>query len=158
MYQDLKKLFGSEVPSVRKFVEKLSKLSAEEQEFYYMAAYHTAFCEWLRLGVRYRLFLHDLIQHDWQRSLNFLLNCTIMGTLRYPLQEHDLVIKLIALLEGKKKGYTPSYNHLAFSIQLAFPNFYKLSTFGDKLRTIRLDTDELLDLLARVKINNIDEE
>lgn len=157
MYKDLKRLFGSETPSVHRFEAKLSRLTKEERVFYYRAAYETAFCEWDKVGVRYRLFLRRLFQHDWQYALNFLREHTVLGTLQYPLQEREMLMKLISLLEGKKRGYMPSYNHLAFVLELVFPNPYKLSTFGDKLRFCNLDTDELLDLFARLKIHDIDE-
>ena len=43
MYEELKKLFGTDTPSVRLFKIKLKELSEEEQTFYYQAALHAAF-------------------------------------------------------------------------------------------------------------------
>ena len=140
MLDTLKLLFRGEEPSVHKFREKLRVVSKEEQAYYYQLALKTAFCEWNLAGENYPVFLHSLIQHDWKKALGFMLTKTVLGSLRYSLQEEELLMKLIALLEGKKRGFMPSYDHLAFQ------NRYKLSPLGDKLRTYRLNTDEMMDI------------
>lgn len=154
MYKDLKALFGTEVPSVRKFKQKLSELSPKEQHVWRISAYHAAFCDWSDLPVSYRKLLSNLMQNDWQGALDFLINDTVLSTLRYPLQDPDLLFKMLALLEGRKQQYA----HFAFILLLVFKSPYKVSYLGDLLRTRRPDTDELLDVYGRAKINNIDEE
>lgn len=158
MYKDLKALFGTEVPSVRKFKQKLKDLPPEEQHTWRISAYHAAFCNWQDLPASYRKLLSNLIQNDWQGALDFLVNDTVLGTFRYSLQEPELLLKIIAMLEGKKRHYMPSYLHLAFVLLLVFNSPYKVSYLGELLRTRRPDTDELLDIYGRAKINNIDEE
>lgn len=91
MYNDMKILFGKEVPSVRKFKGKLSYLSPEEQAFYYKAAYEAAFCDWEEMSKSYRSFLTHLFKHCWQKTLDFLHKQTVLGTLVYELQDSGLL-------------------------------------------------------------------
>lgn len=139
MYKDLKALFGTEVSSVRKFKQKLKNLPPEEQHDRRIYAKHAAFCDRSNLPVSYRNLLSNLIQNDWQGALDFLVNDTVLSTLRYPLQDPDLLFKMLALLEGRKQQYA----HFAFILLLVFESPYKVSYLGDLLRTRRLDTDEL---------------
>lgn len=154
MYTDIKILFGKEVPSVRKFKALLAELSSEEQAFYYKAAFEAAFCDWGKMNGSYRSFLTHLFTRDWQATLNFLHRQTVMGTLVYDLQEPAMLQRLIASLEGKKKGYMPSFVHLAFCILLVFRYKGTVEYFGDKLRHKSLSTDDLWELLERVRLDN----
>ena len=119
MYQELKELFGKEVPSVRKFNLKLSTLPAERHAYYYKAAYDAAFTEWDTLVISYRLFLTRLLMHDKQRTADYLRRHTAFGSLVYNLREPVLLRRLLSLLEGKGNGGVPSYLHLSFCLLLA---------------------------------------
>lgn len=155
MYSELKALFGKEKPSVRKFNTKLSKLSAEEQAFYRMAAYKAAFCEWGKLSGMYRTFIHDLFTRDWQQTLVFLRDETVLGTLTYPLREPDLLQRFVGLVEGKSPDYKmPSSVHLAFSLSLAFVFPYKVEYLGDKLREKKLTAEDIETLIHMTPLDN----
>ena len=121
MYTKLKELFGTKTPSVRMFKSLLGNLPESEQLIYKKAAVDTAFCDWENTPERYRLFLGDLFQHHWQKTLDYLLNKTVFGLLGYDLQQPELLRKVFSLLEGKKEnGFMPSYLHLSFVYLLAF--------------------------------------
>lgn len=155
MYSDLKALFGKEKPSVRKFIAKLSELSAEEQAFYREAVRVVAFCEWGELNGMYRTFIHDLFTRDWQQTLEFLQNETVLGSLAYPLREPDLLQRFIGLVEGKNPDYkVPSFVHLAFSLSLAFPFPYTVEYLGDKLREKKLTAEDLETLIHQTPLDN----
>ena len=81
MYTKLKELFGRKTPSVKMFKLLLENLPEPEQELYKKAAVDTAFCDWENTPPRYQLFLTDLFQHQWQKSLDYLLHKTVIGSL-----------------------------------------------------------------------------
>lgn len=156
MYADLKKLLGSGHPSARKFILKVSKLSPEEQEFYYKAAFDAAFCEWEEMDDRDHLFLFCLFRKDWERTIAHLRGKTVLGALTYPLREPLLFRKLLRLFEGprSKREKAPSYIQLAFCCFLAFDYQGSVEYFGDRLRKECADTDDLCDLVDMMTLMN----
>ena len=150
MYKELKALFGGKKPSVRKFNLALRALSLEEQNRYYKADYDTAFTKWDTLPQSYRTFLRDLLLHDKQRTVDYLRRHTVLGVLGYPLREPELLRRLLTLLE---QG-TASYRYLAFVLLLLFPYMETVDYLSDKLRLERLTTDDLCELLDRMRLDN----
>lgn len=146
MYTKLKELFGTKTPSVRMFKSLLGNLPESEQLIYKKAAVDTAFCDWENTPERYRLFLGDLFQHHWQKTLDYLLTKTVLGLLGYDLQQPELLRKVFSLLEGKKEnGFMPSYLHLSFVYLLAFHENKSVEYFGDLLRE-GITSDDLCEL------------
>ena len=127
MYHELKKLFGGKKPSVRKFNLALRALSLEEQNRYYKVAYDAAFTKWDTLPQSYQTFLRDLLMHDKQRTADYLRRHTVLGVLGYPL---------------------------AFALLLVFPYPETIDYLSDKLRLERLTTDDLCELLDRMRLDN----
>lgn len=155
MYSDLKALFGKEKPSVRKFIAKMNGLPMEEQVFYRKAVCKAAFCEWGELNGMYRVFIHDLFTRDWQQTLVFLREETVMGTLAYPLREADLLQRFVGLVEGKSPDCkTPSFVHLAFALSLVFAFSYKVEYLGDKLREKKLTAEDIETLIHMTPLDN----
>ena len=150
MYKELKMLFGGKKPSVRKFTFTLQTLPLEEQTRYYKMAYDAAFTKWDTLPQSYQTFLRDLLMHDKQRTADYLRRHTVLGTFAYPLREPELLRRLLALLE---QG-TASYRHLAFVLLLLFPYTETVDYLSDKLRLERLTTDDLCELLDRMRLDN----
>ena len=146
MYEELKALFGKETPSVRKFQKILNELPPVRRLHYLQLAYKAAFCEWDVMNVRYRLFLTHLFTRDWQRTLNFLLESTVLGTLQFDLQEPEIIQRFIGQLENPENSPNPSFLHLAFSLSLVFPYPWSVGYLGDKLRTQILTSEDLLRL------------
>lgn len=154
MYEDLKALFGGEVPSVRKFTRKLSELTASMQAFYYKAAYNTAFTEWDSVNKSYRAFLSNLLLHDKQQTVDYLRKHTVLGTFVYVLREPEVLRRLMATLEGKRNDYMPSYYHLAFCLLLVFDYPETIDYMSDKLRMQLSTTDDLCYLIDLILLNN----
>ena len=150
MYKELKALFGGRKPSVRKFNLALQTVPSEEQSHYYKAACDAAFTERGTLPRSYQTFLRDLLLHDKQRTADYLRRHTVLGTFAYPLREPELLRRLLALLE---QG-TASYRHLAFVLLLLFPYTETVDYLSDKLRLERLTTDDLCELLDRMRLDN----
>lgn len=154
MYDILKELFGKQKPSVKKFEVILSELPPVRRLYYRWLAYKVALCEWDYLTVDYKIFLTNFITHDRQRSLDFLLEHTVLGMLRFDLQEADIIQRFIGLMEGKAFGHESTFVHLAFSLQFAFSYNYNIEYFGDKLRTNILTATDLNWLNDNVPITN----
>lgn len=154
MYDTLKRLFVKQKPSVKKFEMILSELPPVRRLYYRQLAYKLALCEWDYLTVDYKTFLTNFITHDWQRSVDYLLEHTALGELRFDLQEPDIIQRFIGLTEGKAFGHTASFVHLAFSLRLAFSYDYDIEYFGDKLRSKILTATDLNWLNDNVPVTN----
>lgn len=154
MYDTLKALFGKKKPSVRKFETLLSELPPVRRLYYRQLAYKVALCEWDYLTVEYQTFLTNFITHDWQRSIDYLLEHTVLGELRFELQEPDIIQRFIGLMEGKKFNHEASFVHLAFSLRLAFSYEYDIEYFGDKLRKRILTATDLNMLNGWAPVGN----
>lgn len=155
MYKNLKELFGTESPTVRLFKAKLEKLSEEEQTFYRRAAVSAAFLDWENLPARYQYFLTCLFARDWQKTLDFLLHSTVMGSLRFEPIEPETLQQVVTFVEGRRDdGYIPSYMHLAFVYMLAFKTNCSLKYFSKLLRVNKLEVDDFWYLLEQIRIDN----
>ena len=155
MYEDLKKLFGDETPSAKLFKTKLRKLSEEEQTFYRKAALEAAFFDWENLPPRYQYFITSLFKHKWQKTLDYLLHSTVMGSPRFQPVDPELLQQVVTLVEGKQEnGYSPSYPKLAFAFLLAFKVDYSVKYFTKRLRENKLLEDDFWYLVERVRHGN----
>ena len=108
MYEELRALFGKEKPSVSKFETILSELPPVRRLYYHRLAYKVALCEWEYLTVRYQLFLTHFFTRDWQRTLDYLLENTVLGTLQFELQEPESS----SVLSARWKAVIPITNLL----------------------------------------------
>ncbi|WP_347394755.1 hypothetical protein [Parabacteroides leei] len=154
MYDTLKSLFGRKKPSVSKFEIILSELPPVRRLYYRQLAYKVALCEWDYLTVDYKTFLTNFITRDWQRSVDYLLEHTALGELRFDLQEPDIIQRFIGLTEGRAFGHEASFVHLAFSLRLSFAYDYDIEYFGDKLRSIILTATDLNMLKDKTPVTN----
>lgn len=155
MYDDLKKLFGEETPSVKLFKSKLNQLSEEEQTFYRKAALSAAFFDWETLPPRYQDFITRLFTHRWQKTLDYLLRSTVMGSLRFEPLDPELLQQVFALVEGKQaNGDMPSFPHLAFAFLMAFKVDYSVKYFTKLLRKNKLLEEDFWYIYGRVGHGN----
>lgn len=154
MYDTLKVLFGRKKPSVRKFETLLSDLPPVRRLYFRQLAYKVALCEWDYLTVDYQTFLTDFLTRDWQRSVDYLLEHTVLGELRFELQEPDIIQRFIGLMEGRAFDHEASFVHLAFSLRLAFSYPYDIEYFGDKLRSKTLTATDLNMLNNKTPVTN----
>ena len=154
MYEELRALFGKEKPSVSKFETILSELPPVRRLYYHRLAYKVALCEWEYLTVRYQLFLTHFFTRDWQRTLDYLLENTVLGTLQFELQEPDIIQRFIGQMESSNPYHKPSFVHLSFSYQLASKCKNSVEYLGDKLRTQTLTAEDLIWLNDKTLITN----
>jgi hypothetical protein len=81
--QELKNLLGN-APYGRRFNELLAGLPPEERERQYYHAYRASMQQWSSLPKKYQVLFFDLVQHDWQRFLDYLRQETMLGALVCP--------------------------------------------------------------------------
>ncbi|WP_288207352.1 hypothetical protein [uncultured Parabacteroides sp.] len=117
-------------------------------------AYKAAFSEWDIMTVRYQVFLTRLFTRDRQRTLNFLLEYTVLGTLRFDLQQPDIILRFIAQMEKRRPDYKPSLVHLAFSLLLTLSYKGSVEYLGDQLREKWLTAEDLNMLNDKTLITN----
>lgn len=152
----LTELFADQIPSVKRFNELLAPLLEEERASYLRFSYEQALFNWDEQNLRHQTFLKRLVVHDRQSFLDYLMKHTIMGSLRYELQDPGMLQKLLNVLEGDLTDAKSSWASLIFSYQLAFDNPLKLATLAQYIKKSYPDAGEILDLFSKVKIHNID--
>lgn len=154
MYDELKALFGKKKPSVSKFETLLSELPPVRRLYYRQLAYRVPLYEWDYLTVDYKTLLTVFLTRDWQRSIDYLLGHTVLGELRFELQEPDIIQRFIGLMEGRAFNHEASFVHLDFSLRLSFSYDYNIEYFGDKLRKRILTATDLNMLKDKTPVTN----
>lgn len=149
MRNNLKDLFGSEKPSVNEFIYKFNQLPSEKQVRVLKAVREAAFCDWNELPPYYRDFLLSLFSRYRTETLDSLHQDTILGEMTFQLKNPHLILRVIALLEGRKNGGSPCYLDVAFCFLLVFPFPCSVEYIGDCLRTKFVTVDDI-DLLITV--------
>ena len=137
MRNNLKDLFGSEKPSVNKFIYKFNQLPSEKQVRVLKAVREAAFCDWNELPPYYRDFLLSLFSRYRTETLDSLHQDTILGEMTFQLKNPHLILRVIAFLD------------VAFCFLLVFPFPCSVEYIGDCLRTKFVTIDDI-DLLITV--------
>ena len=91
MRNNLKDLFGSEKPSVNKFIYKFNQLPSEKQVRVLKAVREAAFCDWNELPPYYRDFLLSLFSRYRIETLDSLHQDTILGEMTFQLKNPHLI-------------------------------------------------------------------
>lgn len=154
MYEELRALFGKEAPSVSKFETILSELPPVRRFYYRRLAYKVGLYEWEYLTVRYQIFLTHFFTRNWQRTLDHLLENTVLGTLQFNIQNPDIILHLIGQMECHQPGCKTSTVHLSFCYQLAFGHTNSIEILGDKLRKQTLTAEDLNWLNDKTLVGN----
>ncbi len=76
-------------------------LSPEERKACYYHFYAQMFCYWPEHTPRYRDFLNRVVRHDWVLFLHYVHEHTILGEVRFPLQDGKTDAKLTWLNEKR---------------------------------------------------------
>jgi len=117
-------LFGKQRPSVKLFYKLLKGKTPEGREAYYQYAYFLFMNRYHTLSLRFQSFLTNLVKHDWQRFLDYLMQTSGFSSLRGRIKNHYILVCLLHMLLADKKNVDIKYPPIAFFILLAF-NFKK---------------------------------
>ncbi|MDR1556209.1 MAG: hypothetical protein LBS88_04155, partial [Tannerellaceae bacterium] len=149
--KELKKFFeGIAHPSVRLFRERIVGLPPEEQREYFHRAFDCTLHGFDTYSGRFQSFFHHLVRAYSQEYLDYLHEKTLLGRLRYPLHDGDLFRKIVYLTEGSCRRAEGSGKELAFALLLSFGYDLKISTLHQYMRTERLDTVDIAELLEEI--------
>ncbi|MCD8044390.1 MAG: hypothetical protein LUH10_15175 [Tannerellaceae bacterium] len=113
-------IFEGKTPLIKLFIKFEKTRSSRQMKPYYHYYYHKSLTEWRSLDKATRRFLINLVRHNWQRCLNYLLEYTIVGSLRYELRDGKTDIRLVYMNEKRKQKIKQSKSHFSFSFHLAF--------------------------------------
>jgi hypothetical protein len=148
---DLKKLFeGVKHLSVSAFKERIAGLSPEEQTEYYGEVFRCALLDYHTYSKRYRTFFLHLVNAHRQEFLDFLHEKTILGDLRYPLNDRELFFKIVHLLERTNPDPEATKQALAFALLLSFDYDLKISSLQQYMKTQALDTADIADWVEMI--------
>jgi hypothetical protein len=125
-------------------------LPLAEQQSYAEQIFRDCLAPYGRLNKRLRLFCSNFVKNRKQEFLDYLHNQTLLGELRYRLQNPELLYKVGYLLEQRLNG-CPATGELAFALLLAFDYHYRLSTLHRKMRSGRLDEIDLHEISCLFK-------
>jgi hypothetical protein len=130
----------------------LESYSPREREKWLLTAFRAGTQEWKQASPTYRKFLKDLTQARRQEFLDYLHRETLLGDMRYPLDDPGLFYQMAYELEGMQKNYKYASTHLAFSLLLSFGIDLKLSTLHKYMKEKRLTTADWRDFLATTQV------
>ncbi|GHT43418.1 hypothetical protein FACS189438_0560 [Bacteroidia bacterium] len=150
MYHWTELVKGVKHPSVSLFNEKMQLLPPTEQQSYTEQIFRDSLSQYGRLNKRLRLFCINFVKSRKQEFLDYLHNQTLLGELRYQLQNPELLYKVGYLLEQGRNG-CPATRELAFALLLPFDYHYRLSTLHRKMCSDRLDEIDLHEISCRFK-------
>ncbi|MCD8044230.1 MAG: hypothetical protein LUH10_14355 [Tannerellaceae bacterium] len=135
-------------------------LSPEELDRCYRYYYGLALTAWGRLPGYMKKFLENLIEHDWQRFLDYMVEDTVVSRLRYELCDANLDLKLLYLNEISKAEDSQTVIRLCFSFHLAFNTGKKNSIHA--LRKILYEhpliTPDLMEFLEHILYKYMEEQ
>jgi hypothetical protein len=150
---------GIDHPSLPAFEKLTAHLPVEEQARYRNLIFKATLNRYNHLSERMRAFFRVFVRKNRQQYLDYVVAETLLGELRYPATELDMLYKTVYLLEkagsglnaqkrpkAKKRRMEATTAGLAFSLSLAFQSPYALSTLHQKMRTDLLDEGDLKDL------------
>lgn len=148
---DLKKMLGNH-PTVSNFNRLLAHYPPEEKINLYHDACYLTLHEWNSHPVKYKRFFVNLVKHDRQAYLDYIHQHTILGELRYPLDDPGMFKKMCHLVERKSTNHKVSYNHFAFSLLMVFDFNLKVRVLSNQISQSSFYPEELLELLQYAHI------
>ncbi|WP_075557192.1 hypothetical protein [Parabacteroides timonensis] len=83
-----------------------------------------------------------------------VLEYTALSTLRFDLQQPDIILRFIAQMEKRRPDYKPSLVHLAFSLLLTLSYKGSVEYLGDKLREEWLTAEDLNMLNDKTEVTD----
>ena len=97
---ELEALFpNGKVPDVNEFNRSLDKMSKEGRNHLLEKIYKIAFTVWSTLPKKHQKFIEEVIIHDRQSYVDFIIDKTVMTCLRCPLRFPVLFIRMLHLTE-----------------------------------------------------------
>lgn len=142
------------IPDVDEFNRSLDAMSAAGKKLFREKIYRLAFLIWHALPQKHRTFIVGVIIHDRQAYADFLIQGTVIGSIRYPLRYPTLFIRMLHLAEAVERAASVSLNGLAMSVAICFETPWLISTMGDKISRGGITDEEVLILAGKTTVND----
>lgn len=129
-------------------------MSVKGQNAFRGRIYLLAFSSWTELSGKEQTFIVAVIENDRQAYVDFVVQKTVMGRLRYTLHYPRLLIAMFHLIEAIDRVAGTSLNHLAMSVLISFNFRQKVSSIGDYISKGYPMAEEVLILSGKTKIKD----
>ena len=141
---------NGKVPEVNEFNRSLDKMSKEGRNRLREKIYKIAFTVWSTLPKKHQKFIEEVIVHDRQSYVDFIIEKTVMTCLRCPLRFPVLFIRMLHLTEVVERTAQTSINHLSMSVLICFLICGKIGTLAEHISKGGFTCEEVLVLAGKV--------
>lgn len=142
------------MPDVDEFNHTLDAMSAQGRKLFREKIYRLAFQIWHVLPQKHCVFIVGVIIHDRQAYVDFVIQQTVIGSIRYPLRYPRLFLRMLHLTEATERPASVSLNGLSMSVVISFETPWLISTMGDKISKGGVTYEEVLILAGKTKVND----
>ena len=133
---------NGKVPDVNEFNRNLDKMSKEGRN------------QWVTLPKKHQKFIEEVIVHDRQSYVDFIIEKTVVTCLRCPLRFPVLFIRMLHLTEVVERTAQTSINHLSMSVLICFQICGKIGTLAGNISKGGITSGEVLVLAGKVRVGD----
>jgi hypothetical protein len=146
-------VLGRKKPTITSFRNALKSLSEQEREMLKRDIFNLAFLYWSNLKQYQQDYVETILGHEPEMLLTYLINDTVLGSLRYPVKEPEPFFKFFHIFSKSKMNHKISKRRLAFSLLLIFDIPLKLRSLAEYIHTKKPDTDDVCGFVERLDID-----
>lgn len=157
-FRKLASLFGKDQVKVNVFFDHLNELPESERKAMLLTAYQLALGDWKKLPRRYQLFMIKLIQKDRQAWVDFLVEQTVIGQVRYTPHRPRLFIVAMKIIELSERTQRVSCKHLTMSILTSFHFPFTINTLSKYIQNAIPLVGDVLKLIGKYPFDDDYEE
>lgn len=145
---------NGKVPDASEFNRSLDNMSKNGRNKIQEKIYKIAFIVWPTLPKKHQKFIEEVIIHDRQSYVDFIIEKTVMACLRYPLRFPVLFIRMLHLTEVVERTAQTSINHLSMSVLICFQICGKIGTLAGNISKGGFTCEEVLVLAGKVRVGD----
>jgi hypothetical protein len=116
IFKRLQVALGGKEPTITSFRNALKTLPEEEREVMKRDLFALAFLHWPELAKHQQGYVETILAHEPEMLLTYLIENTVLGSLRYPVKEPESFFKFFHIFSKSKMNHKISTRHLAFSL------------------------------------------
>ena len=143
---------NGKVPDARVFNRSIDKMSKDGRNHLREKIYKLAFTIWSTLPKKHQKFIREVIIHDRQSYIDFIIQRTVMSCLRCPLRYPVLFIRMLHLTEVVERPAQTSINHIAMSVLICFQVCGKVGTLAGHIGKDEIAYEEALVLIGKMTL------
>jgi hypothetical protein len=144
---------GGKEPTITSFRNALKTLPEEEREVMKRDLFALAFLHWPELAKYQQDYVKTILGHEPEMLLTYLIENTVLGSLRSPVKEPESFFKFFHIFSKSKMNHKLSIRRLAFSLLLGFDLPLKVRTLAEYIHRKKPDTDDVFGFVQRLDID-----